>query len=371
MIADLNSWEKNWKVLSHAPAGGQSKCFRVARRDFDGREYFLKQLLDQNSAERRRRFFVETTIYMSANIEGIPSIVESNADSFKDKEIDLYYVSEFIDGIRLDDYVKNNVLSEDHIIELMRQLLLILQKCHSIEIVHRDIKPENIIIKDAKLFLVDFGIAYYGGETEEDITTLGQEIGNRFLRLPEHVAGSSNKRDIRSDLTLAVGIALFMLTAQYPRTLYVDGKFPHQFQERSTKIAKLRYSKVWNIIFDRGFMLNISDRWNSAQDILNIIDSMREREENDDESLEALIKLHASKFNEEALKQLDNGITMMNIKLQNLLTQIVERAGGFHFKVIPKVYVKGETELKKKVIISPLQCIPPAEVHLSPALSGA
>src|SRR5690606_21525251 len=104
-----------------------------------------------------------------------------------------------------------------------------------------------------------------------------------------------------------------------------------------------------------GFMLNISERWNSAQDILNIIDSMREREENDDESLEALTKLHASKFNEEALKQLDKGITTMNIKLQNLLTQIVERAGGFHFKVIPKLYVKGEPELKKKVIISPLQ----------------
>jgi serine/threonine-protein kinase len=351
----LNSWEKNWKVLSAAPAGGQSKCFRVARRDFDGRDYFLKQLADQDNMERRRRFFIETMIYLSVDIEGIPSIVESNADSFKDKQVSLYYVSDFIDGIRLDDYVKNNNLSEDQVIDFMRQLLTILKNCHAADIVHRDIKPENIIIKNGRLFLVDFGIAYYGESSENNITTLGQEIGNRFLKLPEHVAGSSNKRDTRSDLTLAVGIALFMLTAEYPRTLYVDGKFPHQFQERSTKIAKLRYSKVWNIIFDRGFMLNISDRWNSAQDILNIIDSMREREENDDESLEALTKLHASKFNEEALKQLDKGITTMNIKLQNLLTQIVERAGGFHFKVIPKLYVKGEPELKKKVIISPLQ----------------
>src|SRR5690606_4242973 len=65
--------------------------------------------------------------------------------------------------------------------------------------------------------------------------------------------------------------------------------------------------------------------------------------------------LHASKFNEEALKQLDKGITTMEIKLRNLLTQIVEKAGGFHFKVIPKTYVKGEPELKTRVIISPLQ----------------
>jgi serine/threonine-protein kinase len=352
MSTDLNSWHKTWKVLTQFPDSGQSKCFRVARQDLDGREYFLKQLLDQNSTERRRRFFVETTIYSSSNIEGFPSIVESNADSFKDKEIDLYYVSEFIDGIRLDDYVKNNALSEDHIIELMRQLLLILQKCHSIEIVHRDIKPENIILKDGNLFLVDFGIAYYGEGTEENITTLGQEIGNRFLRLPEHVAGSSNKRDIRSDLTLVVGIALFMLTDKYPRTLYLDGKFPHQFQERSAKIIKLKYSKLWNIIFDRGLMLNISDRWNSAQDLLNIIDAMHESEDDDDDSLEELIKLHASKFNQEALKQLDKGITTMNIKLQNLLTEIIERTGGFHFKIIPNVYVKGETELKKMIIIS-------------------
>ncbi len=202
------NWRERWKEAEKVEGGAQGRCFKVKPRDGDKR-YFLKELRDGGSSERRRRFFTETMIHQAYDIEYTPSIIETNAQLFADSEAKLYYVADLIEGSRLDKLRSANNLEEPDILGIFRQLLCILRKCHSVDIVHRDIKPENILISNDCVYLVDFGIAYTS--LYDSGTIVSQEMGNRFLRLNELAAGSTNKRDVRSDLTLACGIACYLI----------------------------------------------------------------------------------------------------------------------------------------------------------------
>lgn len=177
----MHGWEDKWNIVEHGLGGGQGDCFKVALKTDSNKYFFLKQIKDYNNSEKRRRFYIETIIYESVQIKGLPRIIETNTNLFKEKNIPLYYVSEFIDGKRLDEYIRLNTPNEEETIFLFKQLLKILSECHERNVVHRDIKPENIIVKDKDLYLVDFGISYYPQAPIKNITKVGIEIGNRFL----------------------------------------------------------------------------------------------------------------------------------------------------------------------------------------------
>ena len=83
---------------------------------------------------------------------------------------------------------------------------------HASGVGHRDIKPDNIILRSgicASPVLIDFGLTFNVHDEEEDLTPDWQQVGNKFLSLPEHAMFSQNKRDLRSDLTSCVGLLYF------------------------------------------------------------------------------------------------------------------------------------------------------------------
>ena len=127
-----------------------------------------------------------------------------------------YYISQWIEGQTLSNYVsqKKNI-SIDLAIDICRKLCTILISCHSEGVYHRDIKPDNIIITDKEdVFLIDFGISH--DEKDNFNTQIGQELGNRFLKLPEVAKGVGNKADPRTDVTFVVGIVFFLLYRSIP-----------------------------------------------------------------------------------------------------------------------------------------------------------
>jgi serine/threonine-protein kinase len=73
---------------------------------------------------------------------------------------DFYLVQEFIDGYDLTQEISpGKKLSENDVIQLLRDVLEILVYVHENKVIHRDIKPANIMRrKDGKLVLIDFGI---------------------------------------------------------------------------------------------------------------------------------------------------------------------------------------------------------------------
>ncbi|HWD88120.1 MAG TPA: protein kinase [Mucilaginibacter sp.] len=353
-ITTVNKWQEKWQPESTNIGGGQGDCFLVsslADRQ-DKQVYFLKTLKDSDNTERRRRFYIETVIYQSVEIEGIPKIIETNSGEFANKQETLYYISEYIRGENLNKLPGMGHLEENDVLHLFRQLLEILADCHSYEIVHRDVKPENIIVCESDLFLVDFGISYYDTGEFQNLTKIGQEIGNRFLRLPEFAAGSPNKRDERSDLTLAVGIALYMISGEYPRTLMDEGgNYPHQLPTVAAKIGSLKNARFWNLLFDKGFQTNIDSRWGNAEEILTVIDLM-EKETTGTQQYEDLLKQYASQIDHDYLNRLAGGLELIYNQLNALLNKVIsEKAPGFYPEQQWWVYSLGATERKAETSV--------------------
>lgn len=82
-------------------------------------------------------------------------------DVFK-KNGTVYYVMNYVDGLSLDDIVKQRgALLECEAIEYITQIANALDYLHQHKINHLDVKPANIMIRkeDNKAILIDFGIS--------------------------------------------------------------------------------------------------------------------------------------------------------------------------------------------------------------------
>lgn len=98
--------------------------------------------------------------------------------NFKDFE-DVYMVS-LLMGADLNNIVKTQRLSDDHVQFLVYQILRGLKYIHSAGIIHRDLKPSNIAVnEDCELKILDFGLARHA---EDEMTGY---VATRWYRAPE------------------------------------------------------------------------------------------------------------------------------------------------------------------------------------------
>ncbi len=71
-----------------------------------------------------------------------------------------YLVMEYVEGVRLDEYVAAHPLSVKGLVELILQVCDAVQYAHRNLVVHRDLKPGNILVgNDGRPKLLDFGTA--------------------------------------------------------------------------------------------------------------------------------------------------------------------------------------------------------------------
>ena len=101
----------------------------------------------------------------------------------------------------------------------VKELASVLNRCHENDFTHRDLKPANIVLRNSDIttpVLVDFGLSFNNAEEDNPLTRLNEEVGNRFLRLPEHRRGG---RAPASDVTQLAGIFFYIITGHEPRVL--------------------------------------------------------------------------------------------------------------------------------------------------------
>jgi eukaryotic-like serine/threonine-protein kinase len=266
------AWGNRWECVQELKSGAQGNAM-LARRLHDGAPAFLKELKGQENSERRARFSREAEVLAVLNHSGIPALLETNAQHYGDKGYRLFIATEFIDGIELPIVVSSAEFTTEQALVITDQLCSILNHAHERGVSHRDIKPDNILISgilaDMQVHLVDFGVAYLEDTPEGFATEVGQEIGNRFLRLPEFSSGADNKEDPRSDITLVAGVLFYMLTGINPSILQDDlGNLPHQRGKARARLLQHTLNKDRLLaLFDRAFQVEMAQRFQSIEEL--------------------------------------------------------------------------------------------------------
>ena len=120
-----------------------------------------------------------------------------------------YFVMEFVDGVTLEQRVKNGPLPARHAAEIGAQVARALHFAHERGIVHRDIKPGNLMLReDGSVVITDFGLARETGTGS--LTESGAIVGTPIYMPPEQVLGERGGVGTKSDV-YGLGATLYQL----------------------------------------------------------------------------------------------------------------------------------------------------------------
>ena len=180
---------------------------------------------------------------------------------------EFYLVEEYIPGQTLaEEFAAQGKKSEPEVIQLIFELLKIITFIHHHKIIHRDIKPSNIIRhqETRKLVLIDFGTAMeYDGQT-----FLSTVIGTPGYIAPEQSEGLTK---FCSDIYAVGIIGLQALTGINPNLFTKDDLDKNIWQNQ------VSISQKFADILTKMIRTNESDRYNTATEVLDDINSIREK----------------------------------------------------------------------------------------------
>jgi eukaryotic-like serine/threonine-protein kinase len=132
-----------------------------------------------------------------------------------------YFVMEYVDGVRLDDYCRQNRLSISQRLELFRKICAAVSYAHQHLIIHRDIKPANIrVTGNGEPKLLDFGIAKL---IDPATSTIGEPTQTfQAVMTPEYASPEQARGETMTTASdvYSLGVVLYeLLTGQKPYRL--------------------------------------------------------------------------------------------------------------------------------------------------------
>jgi len=167
----------NYRIRKLIAEGGMGRVFLGVRDDgqFD-REVAIKLLPPGTGSEHIRRFEQERRILASLVHPNIAQLYDAGLSASSG----LFLVIEYVDGMPVDDYVRERALGVRARTRLMLTLAEALAFAHARLVVHRDLKPSNVFVTgDGQLKLLDFGIAKIL-ESAEDMTAESRPMTPRY-----------------------------------------------------------------------------------------------------------------------------------------------------------------------------------------------
>ena len=149
----------------------------------------------------------EAKILRSLKHPGLPQFV----GEYKNDDM-LCVVREYVDGMPLDQYVRQHGVTPDEAIAFAVRLCDILIYLHEQKppVIHRDIKPQNIIIGgEGRICLIDFGISReFDAEAEADTVC----FGTKHFAAPEQYGFAQT--DSRADIFSLGVLSGWLLTGE-------------------------------------------------------------------------------------------------------------------------------------------------------------
>ncbi|HBB31609.1 MAG TPA: serine/threonine protein kinase [Cyanobacteria bacterium UBA8803] len=264
-----------YRVLQTLGAGGFGNTF-LAEDTYmpSGRRCVIKQLKPmaqdpQTYKLAQERFHREAAVLedLGEGNNQIPRLYAyfSEAGQF-------YLVQEWIEGDTLTKKVeREGKLNDTEVKTILLRLLPVLDYVHSRHMVHRDIKPDNVIIRnqDGLPVLIDFGAVKEAIKTVVNLQTNAPQsmvIGTPGFMPPEQAAG----RPVYASDLYGLGVtAVFLLTGKLPQALAIDTRTGEIVWHRDAPNCDSHLAAV----VDRAIRIHPSDRFASARDMLNALES--------------------------------------------------------------------------------------------------
>jgi serine/threonine-protein kinase len=212
-----------YRLLRVIGEGGMGTVFLAARADELYRQQVAIKLMHTGVGPSQGmflRFSAERQILANLNHPNIARLLDGGMTVNGLP----YLVMEYVNGIAIDDYCRQNSVSLDDRLQLFRTVCGAVEYAHKNLVVHRDIKPANILVTaEGVPKLLDFGIA----------KLLDPQAGNlmntrTFERLmtPDYASPEQVRGDQITTATdvYALGVLLYELLA---------GRRPFQIQTKS------------------------------------------------------------------------------------------------------------------------------------------
>jgi serine/threonine-protein kinase len=197
-----------YPITGEIGSGGFGKVYS-AQDPTVGRIVAIKVMNAPGDTELARRFRSEAmTVAMLAH-KNIVTVHE-----YGEHEGAPYLVMEYLEGVNLQDLIKQGTLSLLEKVEIMTEVAEGLSAAHRLGVTHRDIKPANIMrLQDGSVKIMDFGIARIASESASRLTQTGFIVGTWSYMAPEQFNGVS---DSLTDI-FAFGVTFYeLLTGRNP-----------------------------------------------------------------------------------------------------------------------------------------------------------
>lgn len=220
---------------SIVPYIGMEHEFEKGREHFLNEASILKEFQNLNS------------------IVSVKDVIETNGT--------VYLVMEFIDGITLKQYVKENgALSFDEFLPLITPVIQALIQIHKRGLIHRDISPENLMIGlDNKLHLIDFGAANF--ENSHDTKTMTVILKNGFAPPEQYL--SDGKQGAWTDIYALCSTMYMMLTGFAPP----ESIKRIQKDDLPSLAAHADITSWQAAAIEKGMSLNAADRFQNMESL--------------------------------------------------------------------------------------------------------
>ena len=254
--------KERYRAIKPIGQGGFGRTFLAVDEDKPSKPpCVIKQFLPQgtNTVQKAVDLFNQEAIQLDelGQHSQIPALL-----AYCNQDDRQYLVQEFIDGLNLyQELEKNGAFNETQIRQLLNDLLLVLQFCHSQQVIHRDIKPENIIRRhsDRKLVIVDFGAAK--SATETALKRTGTIIGSAEYVAPEQMRG---KALFASDIYSLGVTCINLLTERSP----IDSYDTHNAAWIWGQYLKTPVSKQLSQVIDKMIENIPSHRYQTVEEVL-------------------------------------------------------------------------------------------------------
>lgn len=200
-----------WQLVRPIGHGGMGTVWLAERADGAYRQQVAIKFLREDSPTLRLRFAQERQALARLTHPHIARLLDAG---FTESGAP-YLVTEYIDGLALDQWCARECADLALRLRLFREVAVAVAFAHQHLIVHRDLKPSNILVDDAaQVHLLDFGIAKW---LDDDGTQTHERALTPDFAAPEQLTGQpiTTATDV-----YALGALLYqLLTGRAPQPL--------------------------------------------------------------------------------------------------------------------------------------------------------